>query len=398
MFDVFVSFKCFNADGTPTVENQMAQMLAAQFEQAGIRAFFSEGSYRRAIQPSYGTTVDNALTGALVMLVLCAEPYSVSDHWVEYEWRYFANAVNSGVKQGCLLTVLDGVSPFELPPALANSQSVDAAYLGSMAQIVANLLEQINSAADPSAQNIAREVLIGDEYYPTDLVELEVCDRGVADISELVWLRELRSLRLSGNRIADISALTALSQLERLDLTGNRITDISPISALVGLRELELSGNYITGLEPLARLTGLECLRMWHNRVRSAAPLAGLAGLRELELSGNHIADVSPLANLTGLVTLELGANEIEDISPLANLTGLRSLWLNNNRIEDISPIAALTGLETLHLEGNAELTDLTPLYDMPHLHTIWITDCPGVSADAAMELRSAQPGCAVIF
>ena len=397
MFDVFVSYKSYNIDGSPTIEHQLAQMLAERFAQTGIRAFFSEGSYRRAVQPSYGSTVDSALTSSRMMLVLAADPVSVSDRWVEYEWRYYSNAVNSGVMPGCLMTVLHGVTPYQLPPALANVQPIDSSYIDYVPSIVADVLAQLMPQEEQPV-GVSQSVLLAEQYIPTDATELDLSERGITDISELVWLRALQSLKLSGNHIADITALSALRYLVSLDLSSNRISDISPLGGLGMLRTLELWNNRISDLSPLGELAELKTLRLWRNRVSDLSPIGRLDGLETLELAGNRISDLSPLADMHGLVSLELGGNDIEDITPLESLTGLRTLWLNNNRISDLSALAGMSRLETLHLEGNALITDLTPLYDMPSLSMVWISGCPGISAEAALDLRYEKTDCAVIF
>ena len=94
-----------------------------------------------------------------------------------------------------------------------------------------------------------------------------------------------------------------LEWIEFLRLHNKGITDLTGLVFAMNLRELHISKNPITDLSPLADLMKLEELHFWH----STPP--GRMGL-----------DLSPLAKLTNLRVLSLSTNGITDISPLANL------------------------------------------------------------------------------
>ena len=115
------------------------------------------------------------------------------------------------------------------------------------------------------------------------------------------------------------------------------------------------------------------------------------------DLTENRITDITPILSLPRLEQLQLGANKIDSIYGIERLEGLKTLWLNSDQLTDIVPISRLTMLETLHLENNPGLIDLSPLYELPSLHSVWLSGC-GVTDEDVMELRYMQPDCAVIY
>jgi len=90
-----------------------------------------------------------------------------------------------------------------------------------------------------------------------------------------------------------------------------------------------------------------------------------LEGLWEFfQNSGSCITDITGLEYCINLIRLALWSNpELSDISPLSNLPYLAALWLDMNQISDISPLANLTTLDYLSLRHN-QISDVKPLVD----------------------------------
>ena len=221
-------------------------------------------------------------------------------------------------------------------------------------------------AAIADALNVPNDAPITREDV-NRLTDLNVRDRGVANLTGLEFATNLTFLQLQANQIEDISPLANLTQLTELHLGGNRIEDIRPLAHLTQLTVLRLNENFrIEDISSLANLVELRRADLDSNLIVDISPLAGLTALTSLDLRGNRIIDVSPLANLTQLTFLRLSSNQIEDVSPLANLTNLVALSLSDNRITDVTALANLTNLEQLDTHNNPIFDPDSPLVEVP--------------------------------
>ena len=217
------------------------------------------------------------------------------------------------------------------------------------------------------------------------LTELDVRDRGIANLTGLEFATNLTFLQLKSNRIEDISPLANLTQLIELYLGGNQIEDISPLENLTQLTRLRLNENFrIEDISSLANLTQLREADLDRNEIVDVGPLARLTKLESLDLRDNRITDVSPLANLTALTVLRLNENRIIDVTPLANLTNLVALWLSDNRITDVTALANLTQLTVLRLSNN-QIKDVSPLENLTNLEQLDTDNNPIFDPDSPL-------------
>ena len=156
--------------------------------------------------------------------------------------------------------------------------------------------------------------------HDPDLVDLELHNGHITDLTPLAGLTNLTNLTLHNQQITDLTPLFGLTNLTNLDLSVNPMTDLAPLAGLTNLTNLYLDNTPITDLAPLARLTHLTNLDLDFNPITDLAPLAGLTNLTNLNLDGNLITDLTPLAGLTNLTKLDLETNQITDVTPLAAL------------------------------------------------------------------------------
>ena len=104
----------------------------------------------------------------------------------------------------------------------------------------------------------------------TDSTELNLSNSGVTDLSFLLRLNNLVTLRLSGNGITSISAFQyteSYRTLLTLDLSRNNIVDLTAITGLQNLTSLDLSYNQISNVMPLYTLRNLRELNLMGNPV-----------------------------------------------------------------------------------------------------------------------------------
>ena len=303
----------------------------------------------------------------------------------------------------------------------------------------ANLRKAINEALGkaPNARITANEMATLRELHAgsmnirnltgletaVNLVDLNLHNNAISDISPLMGLAKLHHIGLEDNVITDLSPLEKSIDLRELHLGHNLITDLSPLEDLINLRGISLHHNAISDLSPLAGLIRLEWIGMSHNPLADLAPLSGLTslhnfhgwgtpvinlagiaklpklreinicggeifdlspladakGLRELYLPGNEVSDLSPLKGLTNLTRLSFEHNQISDLSPLEGLNNLTWIDLRDNDISDTSSLAELSNLSWLDLSQNAAITDVTPLASLPNLTWLGLAENAGV-------------------
>lgn len=82
-------------------------------------------------------------------------------------------------------------------------------------------------------------------------------------------------------------------------------------------------------------------------------------------------ADVEKLKYCTDLIALDLGHQAVTDLSFLYNFPHLRVLILSDNRVSDITPIASLTELRYLEMFMNFNTHSFEPLTHLEHLRDL---------------------------
>lgn len=290
---------------------------------------------------------------------------------------------------------------------------------------------------------------------------LECSYTPVADFSPLAKLR-LEGLALQGVRVGDLS-FTRDMPLKGLVLAGAR--DTANFRSLREVKTLELLVLPGSPLDlPAEEIAGIEALRdhpmlkrisstlaegssgdsaeaaevfwrQWDATMRWWRPLkaAGISmkysrqpddtwvvlvqrqplkslemfagsNVSTLDVSGcSEIADLSPLRGLP-LTTLRIAHTAVTDLSPLHGM-GLRSLWMADTKVRDLAPLKGLP-LKTLYLDKCTELTDLSPLREIPTLEELllperatgfdFLRDLPNLKRISyTFDLKKLQPACA---
>lgn len=124
------------------------------------------------------------------------------------------------------------------------------------------------------------------------------------------------------------------------------------------------------GLELLSRLAAIESnsnLNLSNLGLTSLEPITGMS-LKTLDCSDNDLVDLSPLADMP-LRELDVSGNDVESLTPLENLP-LETLNLSRNPVKDLSPLSAMS-LKSINLDGCGNITDFSPLTNIPTLETL---------------------------
>ena len=125
--------------------------------------------------------------------------------------------------------------------------------------------------------------MVDDEY----IVREEVWEEYGVFLDTASDRKLVTELNLADKGIADLTPLAKLTSLTKLDLYKNQIIDLTPLAMLVRLEELGLGSNQIIDLTPLAGLKSLKELRLYSNDITDLTPLAGLKQLEHLNLEDN---------------------------------------------------------------------------------------------------------------
>ncbi|KPK44091.1 MAG: hypothetical protein AMK72_12485 [Planctomycetes bacterium SM23_25] len=117
------------------------------------------------------------------------------------------------------------------------------------------------------------------------------------------------------------------------------------------------------------------------------AALAGEKRLRTLAMEGDEEGDLPLLACLSNLETLVLTNWHMEKAGPLPDgLASLRSLVVFGGKMKDLACLGKQPRLEELNLMAQKELTDINALAGHPHLKTVCLRYCEGVTDVAVLK------------
>ena len=201
------------------------------------------------------------------------------------------------------------------------------------------------------------------------LARLSAPTHGITNLAGLEHAIRLMELDMPENQIADITPLRNLTTLSRIVLNKNSITNITSLTWLTRLRHLNLSENRIRYIDPLANLIGLTELQLQKNQIGNIQSLIGLTRLTKLSLSDNQISDVTPLETLTALTVLELSNNTIADLAPLRRLKEKNAaVAIDIDITEDTDNVQAAPSAPQVPVE-----TALFPNYPNPFNPETWI-------------------------
>ena len=108
--------------------------------------------------------------------------------------------------------------------------------------------------------------------------------------------------------------------LLELDVSNNSLTDISCLRELLQLQSLNFSHNQITALPEFSKESTLIELDGSYNQIGTLVPLGGLTMLNHINLDYNNIMWVDPLAKCYNLVRLDIFGNPVSDVSKLTEM------------------------------------------------------------------------------
>ena len=121
--------------------------------------------------------------------------------------------------------------------------------------------------------------------------------------------------------------------------------------------------------------------------------------LQALDLGHQAVTDISVIGDyLKELRLLVLVDNQVSDLTPVAKLKHLHyiELFVNSRNLTDISPLAQCKELVDVNVSYLHNVTDFSPLFDLPMLERLWMEHVP-VPAEQVAYLREHYPNATII-
>lgn len=253
-------------------------------------------------------------------------------------------------------------------------------------------------------------------YCPSKASSLVLTTSGIADLSPLRELVNLRRLVLTESSVSDFSPLSDLLSLEYLDLSRSSVKDIKFLRKLVNLRFLNCGENKISNIKPLSGLVSLEYLILRKCLIEDITPLSNHVNLKLIDLSYTSVANISPLRFLVNLEEVLLADCNIISLLPIENLNNIVRLdlswnedidlknikWFSNLRILDLSNTKITTPdlvflskchvrktLEVLHLNSCNDIESSYPLPKFVNLEDLSLSFSQGIKEFVLGEIPS---------
>ena len=216
----------------------------------------------------------------------------------------------------------------------------------------------------------------------TDLVD---CD-GVSNLDGIEFAKNLTQFSSSEGGIADLSPLSNLNQLRKLKLYRHPVGDLAPVAGLDLLWELELVLTDTSDLSPVTALPSLSILDVSYSTQIRRLPLwPPYTPLRNLSIAGTSVKDLSPLDTLTSLEWLSLAGLDLSflDLNVLLRLPSLSILSLVDADSVDLTALSGLRNLTSLSLHNASLVSDLSSLANHTSLRWLGLPNTGLQSLDA---------------
>lgn len=115
-YDVFISSKSEDYSLSEGVYNYL--------HDKGFSVFLASKELEQIGEAQYRNAIDAAIDAATHMIVIASSIENIHSKWVSYEWSIFSNDINSGYRDGNLITILaPNVKLKDLPAGLRHQQS-----------------------------------------------------------------------------------------------------------------------------------------------------------------------------------------------------------------------------------------------------------------------------------
>lgn len=297
-------------------------------------------------------------------------------------------------------TVTDKIEDYSVFNKFKQLKTLDLTAVDLSLSEYDNISAQLENQVD-----ILWNVPVGNEKVSNKVAELEITpELNITDVSFFNYLPNLNSLTISSIKSSpflhdivnaakavnpDIAIKCSTSvygvdidnDTEFLDLNTIPIDDLTELDVALGIfpniKTVEicsctLDNETIAALRdkyPDKKIVWL--IKVSRFSIRTDAQVFSTLGKMKYYDFTSEVA--SPIFKYcTELRALDLGHNNLTDISEITNLKHLHTLILADNAISDISPLAELKDLNYIELQAN-KIKDAAPLGELPLLEDLYI-------------------------
>ena len=303
-------------------------------------------------------------------------------------------------------TLTENVEDYSVFNQFSDLKTLDLTALDISPSDFSSISSQLNDSIQ-----VVWNVPVGNTKIPSDSATIEITpETNLTDPSVIQYFNKLETLRISSvpsskllldvyktaketnpdvvfNCTTSVYGVEINNETHFLNLNAAEIDDLSELDyaleMLPNIKTVEICSCKLDN-ETIAAFRDKYSDRkvVWTVRfgkfaVRTDAQIfSTLAKIKYHELNSETL---SPLFRYcTELRALDLGHCELTDISELANLKHLHTLILAANSISDASPIAELKELNYIEIQYN-RIKDATPFGELPKLEDLYIVENHGL-------------------
>lgn len=251
-----------------------------------------------------------------------------------------------------------------------------------------------------------------------DIVQLDISETNVADVSILNHFSKLKILRADKSKIENAELLTLPSlevfyadQTALHDITAREFLEKNPKCLLLfktihlnrwwkslspewkEVFRMQLAKDTTSTRENLHRLTEQETLHIKDSRLKDLNALSEFVRLKELHFSGTGIRTLPALENLKSLTSLHAISSPLQKIESLSTFTQLQDLDISNTPVEDLKVIGSLPELKKINCSGT-QIKRLDPLLKLQQLEYLDCSNTNVSKLDAIEHLSLKRLTC----
>ncbi len=197
-YDVFISYKELDGDGSRTKDSILAQDIYYQLTEKGWRVFFSRISLEDVPGTQYEPYIFAALNSAKVMIVVGTSAENLNAVWVKNEWSRYLSLMRKD-RSKLLLPCYRDMDPYDLPEPLAVLMSYDMGKIGFIQDLIRGVdkvlseREEQYQAARKNQESAADELAFQDARNA--FLSLTKANKSEPYLPSWRWVRILLFLR-----------------------------------------------------------------------------------------------------------------------------------------------------------------------------------------------------------
>lgn len=227
--------------------------------------------------------------------------------------------------------------------------------------------------------------------YLRNLTGLSLGDNEISDVGPLKHLRRLRSLYLDRNPVRDLSPLADLKHLEELSVREIATRSFAPLGEIRQLRVLAMDAEQLRALMECKRLPSLEQLLI-HGHDESIFGFWSFPEMPELrELARPEVSSFDGIQRFATLCNLTNVTGDFDDLSAISALPKLTHINVLRCNASSLEPLARNQLLRSVLIRSD-RVSDLGPLFQLPHLHEVSV-EGRRISIDEMNRLRTTLSG-----